>query len=165
MASTVGHGLAALAIAQSIGPSTAPRRFWIAALLLASVVDLDAAGRPFGLGDLSAVGGHRALTHSLPFALAFGVSVTLLAFRGVVGRGRVALALVLATASHGVIDLLTPYGLGVTLLAPFSFQRYSLPWRPLDLATEIAVIWLPAAAWLWWRYRRRGAAAASATSG
>ncbi len=66
-------------------------------------------------------------------------------------------------ASHGILDGLTDGGLGVAYFAPFSNERYFLPWRPIRvspisvtgffdarglhvLASEIVWIWLPCAA-------------------
>jgi len=111
------------------------------------VPDLDAIGRPFGLGDLSFLGGHRALTHSLPFAVVLGVAVAWFAFRHSAARGslsRIAAYLVLATASHGILDAFASYGEGVAFLYPVSTGRYAAPWRPLEALNEIWWVWLPA---------------------
>jgi membrane-bound metal-dependent hydrolase YbcI (DUF457 family) len=52
--------------------------------------------------------------------------------------------LVVATASHGLLDTLTTYGEGVALLAPFSKERFTALWHPLDALNEIEWVWLPA---------------------
>jgi inner membrane protein len=109
--------------------------------------DVDAIGRPFGLGDLSFLGGHRALTHSLPFAFLLGVAVAWLVVRQWPEQGsfrRVAIYLVLATASHGVLDAFASYGDGVAFFFPFSTARYAAPWRPIRALNEVWWIWLPA---------------------
>jgi inner membrane protein len=111
------------------------------------VPDLDAIGRPFGLGDLSFLGGHRALTHSLPFAVVLGVAVAWFAFRRSAAPdslARIAVYLVLATASHGILDAFASYGEGLAFLYPLSTTRYAAPWRPFDALNEIWWIWLPA---------------------
>ena len=38
------------------------------------------------------------------------------------------------TASHGLLDGLTDGGLGVALFAPFSADRFFLPWRPIQVS-------------------------------
>jgi inner membrane protein len=109
--------------------------------------DIDSIGRPFGLGDIAFLGGHRGLTHSLPFALVVGLSVAILLHRAQplsVLFGRAATYLSLAAVSHGLLDTLTAYGEGVELLAPFSSRRFTAPWHPLDGFNEIVWIWLPA---------------------
>ncbi|MFV1958344.1 MAG: metal-dependent hydrolase [Planctomycetota bacterium] len=54
--------------------------------------------------------------------------------RGPIPWRRAALALVLATATHGALDALTDGGLGVAFLAPFSPERFFLPWTPIPVA-------------------------------
>ena len=97
------------------------------------------------------------------------------------GAGRFGAFLFLATASHGVLDALTDGGLGVAFLAPLSDARSFFPWRPIAvspisarrffsseglpvIASEIVVVWIPAAlvcaAALALRRRRRAAARA-----
>jgi membrane-bound metal-dependent hydrolase YbcI (DUF457 family) len=49
--------------------------------------------------------------------------------------GLVALLLLfLAAASHPLLDMLTDGGLGVALLAPFSWSRYFFPFRPIPVS-------------------------------
>ncbi len=129
-----------------MAPVTTTRRYWIVGVACAVAVDLDAIGRPFGHPDIAFLGGHRALTHSLPFAVALGAVATILFFRG--GRwdgqrGRIAAYLTLATASHGLLDLLTTRGQGVGLLMPFNSIRYEAAWRPVQGLNEIWIVSLP----------------------
>jgi inner membrane protein len=147
MPSSIGHALVATAIGAPLAPADPTRRYWIAGILCAVLPDLDAVGRPFGWGDFGFLGGHRALTHSIFFAVVLGVVVALLAFRDVRWRGyrgRIIAYLVLATASHGALDAFAAYGDGVEFFAPLSAARYAAPWRPLDLLNEIVWIWFPA---------------------
>jgi inner membrane protein len=79
--------------------------------------------------------------------------------------------LVLAAASHGLLDALTDGGLGVGLFIPISDSRYFFPWRPLSvspvgaaaffrgraaevLLSELVWVWLPTAALLALAVRR-----------
>lgn len=162
MASSIGRALAAAAIGQPFAPRSPTRRYWIAGTLCAVIPDLDAIGRPFGWGDVSWLGGHRAFTHSISFALLLGLAVALIAFRNATyapARNRIALYLIAATASHGALDLLVSYGAGVALLSPFTDHRFVSPWRPIGDLNEILYIWLPAALVVglgrWWRPGRR----------
>ncbi len=148
MPSSIGHALVASAIGAPLAPGGPGRRYWIAGILCAVLPDLDAVGRPFGWGDLGFLGGHRALTHSVIFAVVLGLVVAELAFRDARWhgyRGRIIAYLVLATASHGALDAFAAYGDGVAFFSPFSATRYTAPWRPLDLVNEICWIWIPAA--------------------
>ena len=106
---------------------------WLTLAITAAVPDVDAIGRLFGAGDIAWLGGHRALTHSLTFAAAAGLLLTLPAIRSaaVSSAARLWIALSLAIASHGALDALTMYGEGIQFLAPWSTVRYWAPWRLL----------------------------------
>lgn len=146
MPTSVSHALAAGAIGAILAPATTTRRYWIVGVACAVAVDLDAIGRPFGYPDIAFVGGHRALTHSLPFAVALGAVATVAFFRGPAWDGhrwRVAAYLMLATATHGLLDLLTTRGQGVGLLMPFNWIRYEAAWRPVRGLNELWIVWLP----------------------
>jgi inner membrane protein len=159
MPSSIGHALAAVALGGAFAPSNATRRFWIAGALCAVLPDIDAVGRPFGRGDLALLGGHRALTHSLLFAVVLSFAVTWMLFRGDGWGGyrlRVGVLLFLATISHGVLDAFASYGEGVGFFQPFTAIRYASPWRPLTPLNEVWFIWLPAVlvlALAWFRRR------------
>jgi inner membrane protein len=153
MPSSLTHAGAAVAIGAGFAPPGTPRRYWVAGVLCAVLPDLDAIGRPFGYGDLAFLGGHRALTHSVSFAIAVGVVVALLAFRDPhqpCSRTWLATYLALATASHGLLDLLTTYGAGVALLSPFSAVRFQSPWQPIgSLLDEVVYGLVPLALCIW----------------
>lgn len=136
MPSTFAHAAAAVTIGLALRPGRAlPRRYWTLGVIAAAVPDLDAIGRPFGPLELEALaGGHRGFTHSLTFAVVLGALMAWQGFRGADWDGlrpRLWLYLALATASHGLIDMLASYGGGVALLAPFSWTRFAWPWQPL----------------------------------
>jgi inner membrane protein len=125
--------------------------------------------------------GHRGLSHSIAFALALAVVVTVLvtARQPSAGRMRVGAFLFVATVSHGCLDALTDGGLGVAFFAPFSSERFFFPWRPIVVSpisirqffsswglavieSELIYVWIPAAmvavAGLLWQRRRAGGA-------
>jgi len=121
---------------------------------------------------------HRAITHSLAFAVVGAVAATFILFRGpqwARQRARLALVFALALLSHGCLDALSTYSFGIEFFAPFSQQRFRFPWTPLGdpngtlagrLAQEAIVVLLPAVVLAWLAFRVRGlAASARATSG
>jgi membrane-bound metal-dependent hydrolase YbcI (DUF457 family) len=161
MPSSVGHALAALTIGAALGPPKQSRRFRVALAACAVLPDVDAIGRPFGLGDLQWLGGHRAFTHSLLFAGLLAGAVVVLGFRAPVWhrwRWRLWVTLALGMVSHGALDALAVYGRGVMFLAPFSTRRFEAPWQPFDtIPSEILLLWLPGCAAFWYACRVREA--------
>ena len=159
MPSSVAHGLTALALGTAILPVCAPRQLVYTGIAAAVLLDIDAIGRPFGLGDLAWLGGHRALTHSVIFAAALGAALTALWWRSqpaMADQFRVYAFFVAAMVAHGALDAFTDYGEGVAFLAPVSWRRFDAPWAPFQgLWEEVVIVWLPA--WLFVQYvaRRR----------
>ena len=148
MPSSVAHGLTALALGAAILPGRSVRPIVLTGVACAVLLDIDAAGRPFGLGDISWLGGHRALTHSIAFAVVVGLGLTFLWRRRLLAptlKQRAAVFLILAMVAHGVFDAFTGYGEGVTFFAPFSWHRYAAAWEPFaGLWEEVFIVWLPA---------------------
>ena len=100
----------------------------------AALPDLDVIAFRFGVPYASMLG-HRGISHSLCFAAALAAVLVATGFRGGSASGRRAFAyLVLATASHGLLDAMTDGGLGPALLAPFTGARYFFPFRPIRVA-------------------------------
>lgn len=150
----VGAGLAAVAPL-----ARRPRLLLAASAGLAMLPDADvvglAAGVPWG-----SMWGHRGISHSLPVAVLLGVvAAAVLARRTGLPRPALAVHLAVVTASHGVLDAMTSGGSGIAFLAPFSDERWFLPWRPVlvspiglgffsgyglrVLVSELLWIWLP----------------------
>lgn len=168
MASAFSHAFTAVALGKTCIIKKMPWRFWV--LAMASAVLPDADVITFGLGiNYEDMLGHRGLTHSLPFALAWAFLVVWCEFRQVVRFSRAWWGLLIfffaVTASHGVLDALTNGGLGVAFFAPFSSTRYFFPWHPIEvspisvkeffsqwggavLSSEFKYIWLPGS-FLW----------------
>ena len=175
MASAFAHAAAGAALWPLFRTPRAPRFGWALGAALAVLPDVDVVGFRMGIayGDLL---GHRGLTHSLLVALAVGGAAGWMLSRGMPTRDRASLAayLVVAMASHGILDAMTTGGLGVALAAPLDDTRYFFPWRPIEvspisvtrffsarglrvLESELVVVWLPALALaaLGWLVRRR----------
>jgi len=166
MPTGITHAFVGLAGAKILARRKMPLKFWVLAPLCAFLPDLDIMGFRFGVQYWDLLG-HRGLTHSLPFALAMSLAVVLLFFREhkpFASRPWWWLwcFFFLVTASQGVLDAMTDGGLGVAFFAPFSNQRFFLPWRPISVApigiwsffrhkswalrclvSELAVVWLP----------------------
>jgi inner membrane protein len=139
----------------------------VAAAACAALPDIDVLWSPLHLANTSLLA-HRAITHSLAFALIGALVITAVFFRSEPWReqrSRIALVLGLALLSHGCLDALSRYSFGVEFFAPLSVQRFRFPWTPLgdpsglawQLIKEALVVFLPAVVigWLGLRIRRR----------
>jgi inner membrane protein len=135
MASLVTHAFTAVVLGKTLTVGKLPTRFWVLAVASSLLPDADGIGFAVGVqyGDLL---GHRGLSHSLAFALAWSFgTMALVNFQDIVRGSRTWWKLVAlffaVTASHGVLDALTNGGLGVAFFAPFDGTRCFFPWRPL----------------------------------
>ena len=175
------HAFTAAAIGSGMQPNEGTLKFFALGMGCAMLPDADVIAFAFNI-PYSHMLGHRGLTHSLPFAIVFGLIVAALAY-GSHFRKRIwwgyALYFILATASHGLLDAFTNGGLGVAFFAPWMEKRYFAPelWRKIQVSpigasrffsaygwkvfkSEILWIWLPSTAWMglmWWRNRRKAA--------
>jgi inner membrane protein len=138
-------------------------RLAIAAAALAALPDLDVItfwlGIPYGHPL-----GHRGFSHSLVFAAVASLIVAIVFFPSLRLGSRLWWALlgtlIVAGASHGLLDACTNAGLGIGFLIPVDNTRHFLPWRPLAtspigigafiggpalsiLANEIMWVWFP----------------------
>jgi inner membrane protein len=150
MPSVFSHAIAAVALGGAAvgGPSRV--RIWVLGALCAVAPDLL---------------GHRGLSHSISFAAVLATVVTIFV-RHIWPESPCAARLwpffFIATASHGLLDSMTNGGIGVAFFAPFSNDRYFLPWRPILVSpisvhvflghrgirvmwSELGWIWLPGA--------------------
>jgi len=162
MPTILTHPAVPLAIGLGLGARVVSPRLLVAGMLASIAPDLDVAGFRLGIA-YSDIEGHRGLLHSLAFALLLAVLAAVAAGPLRTTRPRAFLFVGLAAASHGFLDMMTTGGLGVAWFWPFSDERHFLPWRvikvsPLSLqrlmspaghavlASELKVVWLPAAA-------------------
>ncbi len=159
MPTPISHAAVGFAIAAWTQPAPPTRRVFLVAAACAALPDIDFFGWPFA---------HRAITHSLAFALLGAVVITAVLFRSeqwTQQRSRIALVLGLALLSHGCLDALSTYSFGIEFFAPFSEQRFRFPWTPLgdpngrlvgQLMQEALVVFLPAVLIGWLGMRSRG---------
>ena len=134
MPSVFSHAIVAIALGKVVQPERPPWWYWALGAAVSAAPDLDVIGFHLGVhyGDVM---GHRGFTHSLVFAALLAGVVTL-AFLGQskISRWRLFLYLLLATASHGLLDAMTNGGLGVAFFSPFSNARYFFPFRPIKVS-------------------------------
>lgn len=163
MPTAPSHAVAALALGAAFYRPGVPARLWLIGAGLAAIPDLDVIGFRFGI-QYGSLLGHRGLSHSLAVATLIGAIVTWFWFRTGAGPLRPPVVwayLALATASHGLLDMMTDGGLGIALAAPFDNSRYFFPFRPIAVApigfrglldpgmtrvitTEFQWVWTPA---------------------
>jgi inner membrane protein len=147
MPSSIAHASVAILLSPILADRPiAPRLIGITAIA-AALPDIDAIGRPFGHGDILVLGGHRAVTHSVFFALAAAAAIAAVISRGNsdVNRWRISAYVAAVVLSHGVLDAFTTYGEGVAFFAPLSLHRWKSSWQPFDgFLSEVVAIWLPA---------------------
>lgn len=136
--------------------------FWFLTAVCAIIPDADVIGYSFGVqrGSMFA---HRGFTHSIVFAVLFGVFAALIARRFLqtpLSFARLSVFFSLATLSHPLLDMLTDGGPGAALFAPFTNERFFFPWRPIEVSpmglrffsprgitvilSEFVWVWLPA---------------------
>jgi inner membrane protein len=161
MPSSFTHAIVAVALSRGYTTRKLPLRFWFLAVGCSLAPDMDVICTRFGISYTDMLG-HRGLTHSILFAVILSALLIAIAFRKPVeGISRYSLwaLLFVATMSHSVLDAMVDGTLGVALLAPFSSQRFFLPFRPIVsspvgweffssagvvvLMNELAWIWLP----------------------
>jgi inner membrane protein len=162
--SSFSHAIAGLAIATPFRLRVAYARFWVCAVICATIQDVDYLWS-WRVPRWDSMLAHRGITHSFTFAVLMAGAVTAIGFAGTYWRGfrlRLWLAFTLVAISHGLLDSLTVHAGGVALLAPFSRARFFFPWAPLagprdgwfqhlslparvayEIGTELVCIWLP----------------------
>lgn len=157
----ISHAAVGFALAAWTQPGAPTRRVCFVTAACAALPDIDVMGWPLHLSTTSLFA-HRAITHSIAFAL---VIAALVAWTQ--RRTRLFPVFVLALLSHSILDALSTYSLGLAFFAPFTMQRYRFQWTPLgnpsgelagQLVQEAVVVLLPALviAWLGMRRRARG---------
>jgi inner membrane protein len=136
MASLFGHAFAAIALGSSFSRKQQSYKLFFLAIICAIIPDAVVIGFQFGI-TYESFWGHRGFSHSLLFALLFGILITLLFYKkqflsmkGIV----LMLFFFLCTASHSVLDAMTTGGYGVAFLSPFNDSRYFFPWRPIKVS-------------------------------
>jgi inner membrane protein len=162
MASIISHAAAGAALSIALAPNGTSARYWPVAIAVAVLPDADSVLYYFRISYYSI--GHRGFFHSPFFGLIVSFVVMALFLRKEAlfsGRWfRYGSIFFLIWLSHGFLDALTNGGRGVAFLAPFSSERFFLPWTPIQvspmriqsffgprgwsvLKSEFLWIWLP----------------------
>lgn len=138
MATAFTHAFVAASLGKAAYPQKMPWKFWALAIFCSAAPDLDVGLHAYGI-EYGDPWGHRGMTHSLFFAAIMSLLlVTVILYKYARPLSHKWLGLVtlifLITASHGLLDAFTNGGLGVAFFAPFSNERYFMPWRPIDVS-------------------------------
>ena len=133
MASLFGHILASTAIGKTFFSKSSTWSVLVMAGFCAFAPDLDVIGMRMGIA-YSSRWGHRGFTHSLFFAGIFGWALAFLFFRNRSNFKAIALLMILSTASHTLLDMLTNGGLGCAIWWPLSTDRHFFPVRPIAVS-------------------------------
>jgi inner membrane protein len=137
-----------------------PPRLCLAAVVASVLPDVDAFGYWAGVPYESPFG-HRGFTHSLFFAFVVALACTAAAPWLGAPRRIVFPVVFLSAVSHGLLDAMTTGGHGIAFFAPFSNERYHLPWEVIQISpisvtrffsprgwavlkSEVRWIWIPA---------------------
>lgn len=157
MATLFTHPAVALALRPWLSSLPAQRSVLLGGVLLTMLPDADVVSFVLRI-PYEHMLGHRGLSHSILFAVLAGFVFAWLlrqraGFAALWGFGTV------CCLSHSVLDAMTSGGLGVAWLAPFSNERFFLPWRPIRVSpigvgffsprgvvvilSELVWVWLP----------------------
>jgi inner membrane protein len=166
MCSAITHAALGLAIGRIGTGVRMPVRYWAAAAVLGVLPDVDGLRRSFGLGWDEGMWGHRGVTHSLPAAVLTAGVVTMALFPFKAGsvptpwaspipKWQVWATFAAAMASHGLTDMLTNRGAGVTLFAPVSLYRSKWAFTPVEVSPMSVSAFFNERAWviLWSEFR------------
>jgi inner membrane protein len=140
MASVFGHIMASTALGTGFFPknrmisgSSSFTKLILLGGLCAIFPDIDILAFNFGI-PYGAPLGHRGATHSIFFALLFGILMALVFYRKEPYFWRIALFFFLCTVSHPMLDACTDGGKGVALFFPFDYARIFFPWRVIQVS-------------------------------
>ena len=136
-----------------------PTRVAVAGAIVSILPDADVAAFALDIPYRHPFG-HRGFSHSIAFAVITSLAATLLLRAR--PRPAVFAFLFFCAISYPLLDAMTSGGgLGVAFFAPFSNERYFLPWRPIRvsaigwrffsarafavLMSEVVWVWVPCA--------------------
>ena len=153
------HPAVPLALAFGLGREVISKRLLAAGVLVSVIPDLDVVAFRFGI-PYAADLGHRGFSHSLLFAFMVAAIGAAMARQLLSTPKRAFWFLLVAVASHGMLDAFTNGGLGIAFLWPFVSERYFAPLQPIEVSplglsrffsprgmtviwSEILWVWLP----------------------
>ncbi len=130
MASIFGHAVLASSLSIPFTQGLNKTKLILLGIICSILPDADIIAFNFGI-PYSHMFGHRGITHSIFFSLILGWLVSRLFYPSVNRsiRKSTSLYFVICTLSHAILDAMTTGGRGVAFFAPFTDERYFLPWR------------------------------------
>lgn len=135
MASVFGHAIAAYGLGKLFPKEVMNRKVFTLGIISSMLPDLDVIAFHFDVSWDSMLS-HRGLTHSILFALVWALILLLVFHQETLSKKKFQLGsyYFLATISHGLLDGLTNGGNGIAFFAPFSDERYFLPWQMIQVS-------------------------------
>jgi inner membrane protein len=138
MPTLLTHPAVPLAIGLALGTRTISRRLLLAGVALSVLPDLDVIAFQFGIPYEAGLG-HRGFSHSLIFAALVALLGALVLRRQQELFVPSLLFLLIAAASHGVLDAFTNGGYGIAFYWPLSLERYFAPVQVIEVSPLSAV--------------------------
>ena len=159
MPTILTHPAVPLAVGLGLGAGVIPVRLLIAGVIVSILPDLDVVAFHLGFPYAHDLG-HRGATHSLLFAVIIALLGSTANHYFKASITRTFSFLLLAAASHGLLDAFTNGGLGIAFFWPFSSVRYFAPAQVIEvsplsmsrifsarmgevLISELLWVWLP----------------------
>ena len=159
MPTVLSHPAVPIAVGLGLGRARIPTRLLLVGVAVSMLPDLDTFASRVGI-PYEITLGHRGATHSLAFACGVALLGACACRALRTGYGRAFWFLLLAAASHGVLDAFTNGGTGIAFLWPWSAARFFAPLRPIEVAplrlsallsprgatvllSELLWVWLP----------------------
>jgi len=135
VASVFGHAIAAIGIGKLFPKKAITRKVFVLGAVSAMIPDVDVMAFQFGI-QWESMWSHRGFTHSIFFAIVWALILLVVFHRKALFTNKYRLGgyYFLATISHGLLDAITTGGNGITFFAPFSAERYFLPWRIIQVS-------------------------------
>lgn len=150
MASAFGHAAMAYVLGSFAKKPLRNWKLFLLGIICSIIPDADVISFSLGI-PYESFWGHRGFSHSLVFALFFGIFISFLLYpkhRRKWSGVLLSFYFFLATASHSLLDAMTSGGLGVAFFSPFDNSRYFLPWRPIKVSPIGAENFFSEWAWL-----------------
>ncbi|WP_452600378.1 metal-dependent hydrolase [Pontimicrobium sp. MEBiC01747] len=130
MASLFGHGLVGFTLSKIVD-SRSNKLLLFLAIGSAILPDIDVLAFNFGIPYMHPFG-HRGFTHSIIFAVLWGIIIMLLLRKQ--KKQIVFIVIFLSTISHGILDGLTTGGRGVGFFIPFNDERFFFPLKIIKVS-------------------------------
>ncbi len=137
MPSIIGHIAIGTSLGYTLYPDEKKFKFYIFAILISIIPDFDVIMFRIGIPYAHPMG-HRGFFHSFLFAAIIGGLLAYIFFSRHEASAKkytkLSLVFILIGIMHCLLDAMTNGGLGIGLFIPFSYERYFLPWKPIEVS-------------------------------